>query len=204
MYNKPVSGPINIAGSDDIELIQAIQRGTQGQREAALGELYDRYGRLIYSLAVRMIGEPALAEEITQDVFVLVWNKAHTYQPDLGKVVTWLTSMGRNRTIDMLRRQRVRPEGHRAEWTDGMSPSLKDDLQVETRVEVEQGKRRLRTALATLPIEQQKVLALAYFGGLSHQEIADTLGEPLGTVKTRLRLGVQKLRALLVDEVVSL
>jgi len=191
---------VNRAGSDDLDLIRAIQKGG----EAALGELYDRYGRLIYSLAVRMVGEHTLAEEITQDVFVLVWNKAHTYQPDLGKVATWLTSIARNRTIDMLRRQKVRPEGHRAEWTDGVSPDLKDDPKLEIQVEQEQGKHRLRSAMASLPVEQQKVLALAYFGGLSHQEIADTLGEPLGTVKTRLRLGMQKLRSLLVDEVVAL
>jgi len=191
---------VNRAGSDDLDLIRAIQKGG----EAALGELYDRYGRLIYSLAVRMVGEHTLAEEITQDVFVLVWNKAYTYQPDLGKVATWLTSMARNRTIDMLRRQKVRPEGHRAEWTDGVSPDLKDDPKLEIQVEQEQGKHRLRSAMASLPVEQQKVLALAYFGGLSHQEIADTLGEPLGTVKTRLRLGMQKLRSLLVDEVVAL
>jgi RNA polymerase sigma-70 factor (ECF subfamily) len=195
----PVNTTSNRASNEDIDLIRAIQN----RHESALGELYDRYGRLVYSLAVRMVGEHNLAEEITQDVFVLVWHKAYTYQPDLGKVATWLTSMARNRTIDMLRRQKVRPEGHRAEWTDGTAADQLD-LKLETQVEHEQGVRRLHAAMASLPPEQLKVVAMAYFGGLSHQEIADALGDPLGTVKTRLRLGMQKLRTLLVDEVVSL
>ncbi len=180
---------------DDETLIRQIAAA----ETAALAELYDRYGRLVYSLAMAITGETSVAEEITQDVFLQVWNKAHTYDAGQGKVATWLTSVARYRSIDMLRRSSVRPEGHRVAWEDGTVTGPKVTAGIEPLVEMELERSRVRQALAQLPPEQREALAYAYFQGYSHQEIAEALGEPLGTVKTRIRLAMQKLRAILEE-----
>ena len=190
---------MNFSALDDQALLQQIVAA----QTAALSELYDRYGRLVFSLAMRIVGEAGMAEEITQDVFVQLWNKASTYRADQGKVITWLTSFARHRAIDVLRRQNVRPEGHRVEWAEGNSPDLEDPAELESTIDLEQQKYRLRQALAELPEEQRRALDLAYFSRMSHQEIADAIHEPLGTVKTRVRLGMQKLRQILADQPIS-
>jgi RNA polymerase sigma-70 factor (ECF subfamily) len=170
----------------------------------ALGQLYDLYGRLVFSLAVQILGDETVAEEVTQDVFVQVWNKAKTYDPVQGKVVTWLARIARNRAIDTLRRQSARPEGHRTEFAEDTLEELPDpDEQLEQEVELQQQKTRLRRAVAGLPRDQQAVLELAFFLEMSHQEIANRLNEPLGTVKTRIRLAMLKLRQLLVEDSIS-
>ncbi len=190
---------MNYSSLDDQSLLLQISSA----QTAALAELYDRYGRLVFSLALRIVGETGLAEEITQDVFVQLWNKADSYRSEQGKVITWLTSFARYRAIDALRRQNVRPEGHRVEWADGLSPDLEDPIELESTIDLEQEKHRLRSALEELPEEQRRVLALAYFNGMSHQEIAAAMHEPLGTVKTRVRLAMQKLRQILADQPVT-
>ncbi len=172
---------------DDAALLQAITAG----QSAALAALYDRYGRLVYSLAMNVLSEPAAAEEVTQDVFVQVWDKASRYDGQLGKVSSWLIGIARNRSIDGLRRRNARPEGHQMLWEDGLST---DDPPVESQVETAERKGRIRQAMARLPQEQRDALALAFFYGYTHQEIAAARGEPLGTVKTRIRLAMQKLR----------
>jgi RNA polymerase sigma-70 factor (ECF subfamily) len=180
---------------DDNLLIQRIAQANSG----ALSELYDRYSRLVYSLAVYMVADAGLAEEITQDVFLQVWRKAGSYQTDLGKVTTWLTSITRHRAIDMLRRQNVRPEGS---WT-GLEDALDlpgENLAVEPQVLYSAQREHIRRALAALPPEQRIAVSLAYYQGLTQQEIAERLNEPLGTVKTRIRLGMQKLRQILQPE----
>lgn len=181
---------------DDYGLLRMIATA----EAAALNALYERYGRLVYSLALYILNDPAAAEEVTQDVFVQVWNKADTYQPEQGKVVTWLTSVARYRAIDVLRRTNVRPEGHLAELDDGAGFELRDDMHVEALVEQNQERSQVIAALGQLPPEQRRALAYAYFLGYSHQQIADLLGEPLGTVKTRIRLAMQKLRQLLKED----
>jgi len=190
---------VNYTSLDDEQLIRWVASADPG----ALGALYDRYGRLVFSLALHILYDEALAEEVTQDVFVQLWNKAGLYHAELGKVVTWLMSMTRNRGIDVLRRQSVRPEGHRAAWEDGLSPELRETVAVEHLVELEQQKATLRSAIAALPEDQRQTLALAYFQGYSHQQIAAALDQPLGTVKTRLRLAMHKLRQTLVKDSVS-
>lgn len=182
-------------GWDDARLLRAMAAGQM----AALGALYDRYGRLAYSLAVNIVNDSALAEEITQDVFMQVWNAAGAYRAEMGKVSTWLTSITRYRSIDRLRRLRVRPEGHAQGWEDGEMPDLPDGMHVEAEVEAGQSQRQVRAAVAQLPVEQREALALAFFQGYTHQEIAAQLGEPLGTVKTRIRTAMQKLRRLLEE-----
>jgi RNA polymerase sigma-70 factor (ECF subfamily) len=168
-------------------------------QESALGELYDRYSRLVYSMAFSSVGEPALAEEITQDVFLRVWNKATTYQVEQGKVMTWIASITRYRSIDMLRRLKVRPEGNRSDWAEEDDEPFEsiDPVDIEEEVELNQRSKTIRKAIAELPKDQRQALTLAFFNGYSHAEIAQILNEPLGTVKTHIRLAMQKLRQTL-------
>jgi RNA polymerase sigma-70 factor (ECF subfamily) len=173
---------------------------TDAAATAAISELYDRYGRLVFSLAVQIVGDSAVAEEITQDVFVQVWNKADTFRSESGKVITWLSSVARYRAIDVLRRQNVRPEGHYISLEDGFAFQEDKDAHVEPAVELLIDQQRVRHALQQLPPDQRKALALAYFQGLTQQEISKVLNEPLGTIKTRIRLAMQKLRQTLADD----
>ena len=183
---------------DDVGLIRQIALA----RPEALSELYDRYSRLTFSLALHIVGEPEEAEEVTQDVFFRIWEKAETYQADQGRVSTWLTSIVRNRSIDSLRKRKVRPEGYSLGWDElqpGWEPASegRDPENLTTQAMQTQ---RVRAAVALLPAEQQRALAMAFFEGYTHSEIAERLGEPLGTVKTRIRVGMQKLRSLLQEE----
>ena len=169
-------------------------------RPEALSELYDRYSRMIFSLAMNAVGDAATAEEITQDVFVRVWERAGQYRADQAKVSTWLTSIVRHRAIDQLRRQGVRPEGQSIGWAD-LSPEAEPSTAgPEQDAELALQRRRIRAAVAQLPEEQRQVLALAYFQGYSQTAIAGALSLPLGTVKTRIRLAMDKLRAMLQAE----
>jgi RNA polymerase sigma-70 factor (ECF subfamily) len=199
------------------QIVQAPEVGGQAPdsegQSGALAELYDRYGHMVFSLAFRITGNSAIAEEITQDVFVQVWRFAAHYDPLQGKLATWLSSFTRNRSIDILRQQKIRPEGHtsgpRGQDLDqeGRASSLEDDLfsladprdeaAVEPTVELHQQQQRVRQALVQLPLEQRQALGMAYFMGMSQQEIAAALGQPLGTIKTRIRLGMIKLKEML-------
>lgn len=179
---------------------EALIRLIVVSRTEALSALYDRYSRLVFSMALHTVGDPATAEEITQDVFVRVWEKAGTYRPEQAKVSTWLTSITRYRAIDMLRHRSSRPEKNSIGWDDlalGAEPSVEGP---ESAAEQAIDSQRVRAAVASLPVEQQRALNLAYFQGLSHSQIAEQLGEPLGTVKTRIRLAMQKLREVLQDD----
>jgi RNA polymerase sigma-70 factor (ECF subfamily) len=150
-------------------------------------------------MAINSVGEPALAEEITQDVFLRIWNKATTYQAEQGKVMTWIASITRYRSIDMLRRLKVRPEGNRSAWVEEDDEPFEsiDPIDIEEQVELNQRSENIRKAIAELPKDQSQALTLAFFNGYSHAEIAQILNEPLGTVKTRIRLAMQKLRQTL-------
>ncbi len=188
---------MDITRFDDETLMRLILH----RQESALSELYDRYGRLVYSIGVNALGETGAAEEITQDVFLRVWDRAETYQADQGKVAAWLARIARNRAIDFLRRRNVRPESNSVTWEEQPGDELASEHNVEQAAELNEQQQRVRKAIAELPSEQKQVLALAYFQGLSHHEIADRLNQPLGTVKTRLRLSLQKLRSLLADQI---
>lgn len=167
--------------------------------EGALGTLYDRYGRLVFSVAYGVVGHHSTAEEITLDVFTRVWRKADTYNADLAKVSTWLTRMTRNRAIDVLRREEVRPLKHSISWAEIIYEPTSDHANPERATDLTLQKQRVRAALDELPETQREVLALAYFKGLSHRQIAELLGQPLGTVKGRIRGGMKKLRQVLGD-----
>jgi RNA polymerase sigma-70 factor (ECF subfamily) len=181
---------------DDQDLIGLIAQ----KNEAALGELYDRYHRLIFSIALNIVGRREDAEEITLDVFTRVWEKAGTYRSERAKLSTWLTRMTRNRSIDILRRENVRPMKHSIGWAEVTNEPKLDDDGPESAADLAIQKERVQKAIAALPDTQKEVLALAYFKGYSHSEIAGELNLPLGTVKGRIRSGMQKLRADLQNE----
>lgn len=174
-----------VSDHGDRELMQRLVRHDQ----AALAELYDRYANLIYSMAVRVLGSPTLAEETTQDVFMEVWNRPTAWDASRGRLSSWLLTVTRYTAIDRLRREKRSPDV--AEFApDESAPS---DLARDPMWEDGQA---LRGLLARLPTEQAQVIELAFFYGLTHSEMAESLGLALGTVKTRVRLGLQKLREL--------
>jgi len=181
---------------DDETLIRLIA----GSQSDALGELYDRYSRLVFGMARNALGDQGLAEEITQDVFMRIWNKASTYQAVQGKVVSWIAGIARNRAIDVFRHQKSLLDGNSLSLEELPLFDPPDSLNVEKEIESKLKERRVQQALFQLPKEQRDALALAYFRGYTHEEAAEALGQPLGTVKTRIRLGMQKLREILEDE----
>ena len=181
---------------DDEKLISLI---AQLQTEA-LDQLYDRYNRPIFSLALMIVGDRPTAEEITLDVFMRVWQKAGSYRADQAKVRTWLTHIARHHAIDMLRRRAVRPDQY-ALSLDEMTPVAPVPAQDPGELAEHSLRReRIRAAIAQLPADQRQALRLAYFGGYTQTEIAAALKQPLGTIKTRIKLALRKLRDFLHDE----
>ncbi len=180
---------------DDESLIRLIAKS----QADALGELYDRSSRLVFGMARHAVGDQALAEEITQDVFMRIWNKASTYQAEQGKVASWIAGITRNRAIDEYRHQKARLDGNSLSLEELPLFDPPDSLNVEGEIDTRIKEQRIQKALSLLPKEQREVLAMAYFRGYTHEEAAAALGEPLGTVKTRIRLGMQKLRQLLEE-----
>ncbi len=184
------------AYADDVLIALVV-----AQRQDAFDELYTRYSRLIFGIALQMLQQDrAAAEEATLDVFVSVWQHAGSYRPERAKVSTWLTSMARHRCIDRLRTLRVRPEGHAVGWED-LAATDEAALATDLGAEAIAQRARVQTALHELPDEQAEVIILAHYYGLTQNEIAASLGLPLGTVKTRVRLAMQKLRTLLLEEI---
>ncbi|MBI4220951.1 MAG: sigma-70 family RNA polymerase sigma factor [Chloroflexi bacterium] len=166
----------------------------------ALAALYDRYGRRVFALAARMLGDPQSSEEVTQDVFLSVWRRVSSYKAGKGRFTTWLFSIAHNRTIDELRRRRR--ERHRE------NPNIEDhaDLPSEAipppeAVVARSESAMVLEALQSLPPEQRSVIEMSYFGGFTQVEIAEQTGQPLGTVKTRMRLALKKLRLSLSERI---
>lgn len=185
---------------DDEILIRLISQSDKEVSGQALSELYDRYSRLVYSLAYHIVGDGAVAEEIIQDVFVRVWDKANTYRVNEAKVSTWLSSIARNRAIDVLRKQSVRPEHHSIGLDEVSYFELQAQNNPEESTEMSLRREKVHAAIKILPEEQLEALSLSYFYGLSHSQIADILDEPLGTIKTRIRLAMQKLKDHFIDD----
>jgi RNA polymerase sigma-70 factor (ECF subfamily) len=180
---------------DQRALRRVVDRDSGG-----LGTLYDRHGRAVFSLALRILGDESDAEEVTQDVFAQAWRRAGQYDESRGTVAAWLLVIARTRAIDRFRARRVRPEG-RVQDDGGLTlqqlPATDPDVASEMMA-AERG-QRVRRALEALPFLQRVAIELAYFEGLSQREIAERLEQPLGTVKTRMRLGLLKLRDALVE-----
>lgn len=164
----------------------------------AIEVLYDRYNRIVFSFALRIVGDRQIAEELLQEVFLRAWRQATTYSDRRGSFVTWLLSITHNMAIDELRRRRRRPQ--RADQEDPIEvlANMPDrGNSVERDVWLNTLRDEVNTAMNSLPQAQRDALELAYFRGLTQREIADELGEPLGTIKTRMRLGLRKLRTTL-------
>ena len=168
--------------------------------EQALAQLYDRYHRLIFSLALGIVNDRETAEEVTLDVFMRVWQKAATYRAAQAKVSTWLTHIARHHAIDVLRRRAARVDQSAIHWEEAFFHVESSEPDPQESAELSLRRERIHAALAQLPVEQKQVLSLAYFGGYTQSQIAEILSQPLGTVKTRLRLAMQKVREFLKDE----
>ena len=161
--------------------------------------LFDRHSGAAFSLAYRMVGNRVTAEDISQEAFLSIWRSRLRYRSDRGSVRTWVLGIVHHRAIDALRRNLV--HDRRRATAEGLEERLEapelTDVEVARRDEASQ----VRSAIGTLPSEQSRVVELAYFGGFTHSQIAEMLGTPIGTVKGRMRLGLEKLRRELVEQV---
>jgi RNA polymerase sigma-70 factor, ECF subfamily len=177
-----------------------VGRMSEGE-EAALGELYDRYGKTLYALALAIVREPADAEEVVVDAFGQAWRQAGAFDPLRGSVGAWLATIARSRALDTVRARGRRARAHEraAQLSDEGIATPVAALGPDPARSAERGEARrlVAQALAGLPEPQRVAIELAYFEGLSQSEIAARLAEPLGTVKTRMRAGMEKLRGLL-------
>lgn len=185
----PSYSNVNGSNAEDTALIRRMVDAD----ETALGALYDRWVRSLYSLVLHLLRDPDEAEDVVEETFWQVWRKAGSYEPSKGAVSTWLLTIGRRKALDRLRaRKRNREDTIGGESTFADIPSRSPDPASEA--EGRELRENIRAALKELPSEQREVLELGYFSGLSQAEIAEATGQPLGTVKTRTRLAMQKLR----------
>jgi RNA polymerase sigma-70 factor (ECF subfamily) len=182
------TGVVNYARLADEELMQAVQGGDP----MAFETIYDRHGAAAFSLAYRIVGTRSAAEDATQDAFLAIWRSRVRYQRDRGSVRNWILGIVHNRTVDALRRSQV----HSSRRADAEGIEEREAAAELTDVEAfrRDEQRRVRAAIDTLPEPQVRVIELAYFGGFTHNQIAEMLDEPVGTVKGRMRLGLDRLR----------
>ena len=180
----------------DEKLIRLIAQA----QEQALAQLYDRYHRLVFSLALAIVNDRETAEEVTLDVFMRVWQKAGTYRVEQAKVSTWLTHIARHHAIDILRRRAARLDQSAVHWEEAIQNAESSQPAPHESAELSLRREHIQTALNQLPPEQKQALLLAYFSGYTQSQIAELLAQPLGTIKTRLRLAIRKLREFLNEE----
>jgi len=168
--------------NNDVTLIARLRAGD----ETAMADLYDRYSGIVYGVALRVLGDTTAAEDVLQDIFLQLWRNPRAFNADRGCLAPWLAVIARNRAIDLLRK---RPPA-----------DVIEDLPIVTRVDLEEAAdqrraiEKVRTVMAQLPAEQRKALEMAFFAGMTHTEIASQTGEPLGTVKTRIRAALIAVR----------
>ena len=160
--------------------------GIRGGREQAMAQLYDRYSSIVYSVALRVLGDTGAAEDVLQDVFMQLWRKPENFDANRGSLAAWLAVIARHRAIDVLRKRK--PETDISEVVIALDLDLEEEAGRKLAIE------KVRRALAGMAAEQRKAVELAFFEGLTHSEIAAKLGEPLGTVKTRIRSALIALR----------
>ena len=151
-----------------------------------MGRLYDRYSSIVYSIALRVLGDTGAAEDVLQEVFLQLWRNPGVFDSSRGNMAAWLAVIARNRAIDSLRKRR--PEADIADVVVSVEPDLAEDTERARAME------KIRSVLGDMPAAQRSALEMAYFEGLTHTEIAARTGEPLGTVKTRIRAGLLSLR----------
>jgi RNA polymerase sigma-70 factor (ECF subfamily) len=181
--------------TSDQQLIERVAR----QDRRAFEMLYDRYAPAVFGLALKTLGDRQIAEEAVQEVFWRVWQRAASFDSN-RTFAPWLFGIAHNYCIDELRRRRARPQSVYEDDDHPVLSSIADATDVSEAALQGEQQRIVADALQQLPQEQRQAIELAYFGGLTQQEIATRLGNPLGTIKTRMRLGLQKLRAILQDQ----
>ncbi len=187
----PTRGPTGEQIFTDAQLLALIARGENW----ALSEIYDRYARLVFSIALKTLNDLASAEEIVQQVFTKVWRHAREYRAERGKFSTWVSTITRHQCVDELRRHRVRPITDSSYWESLDRLAGNDDPARDAQDPFEQA--RVRAALQQIPTQERIVIELAFWGGMTHREIALHCHSPLGTVATRIRLGMRRLKLLL-------
>lgn len=194
----------NLAAQEDVarnqDWVTQIERIAAGD-QTSFAQFYDVTNRLAFGLILRILGDRATAEEVLLDVYTQVWRQAGNYRRERGTPLAWLMTIARTRALDRLRSGRQ--EMQRKESLDAVADARSFAADPEATTVSNEHQRLVRRALATLPFEQRQIIELAYFSGLSHSEIAARLGQPLGTVKTRTRLGMIKLKELLAPVMVG-
>ena len=182
----PILMAVHAAG-DDTNLVQRMQR----RDSRALAELYDRYGRIVYALILRVVRDVGIAEDLVQETFLRVWNRVHGFDAQKGSIGPWLLAVARNRAIDYLRSAAGR-ERNAVEYEETDHPALYGNM--EKDILASDKARRVKSAVEKLSPNQRQVIELAYFEGLSQTEMAERMGQPLGTVKTWVRTALKNLR----------
>src|SRR5665213_1700216 len=183
MYRE--TGMVNtppLSTQDDAGLLALVQRGD----EYAMASLFDRYSKVVYSVALRVLRDPAAAEDVLQEIFMQIWRNPDSFIATRGSLGGWLAVVSRNRSIDALRRKRP------TEQVDDMA--LASNYNLADEAERNSMMEKARGVIYQLPVEQRKTLEMAFFDGLTHTEIAEMTGDPLGTVKTRIRSALTTLR----------
>lgn len=180
MEKSPAS---RIDAGDEMRLVGRVRAGDQ----QALAELYDRYSSVVYAVALRVLQDAAAAEDVLQDIFLQLWRNPDSFDASRGSLTAWLAVISRHRSIDRLRKRR--PETDIEDCVIAGSTDLRDETERSLIIE------KVRGELNGMNPEQRQAMELAFFQGLTHTEIAEKTGEPLGTIKTRIRSGLQQLRA---------
>jgi RNA polymerase sigma factor (sigma-70 family) len=179
----------DLAHLSDEALVALVARAD----EAALAELYDRFGRVAYGLALSVVRDPGLAEDAVQESFLAVWRSAGRFVAERAKASTWILTLVHRRAVDLVRREQPR----RAEPLEAAPVASADATDEEAWLRLR--RTRVQEALRSLPDKQREAIELAYYGGFTQSELADRLGEPLGTIKSRMFVGLARLRELLVE-----
>jgi RNA polymerase sigma-70 factor (ECF subfamily) len=194
LRKTPEPGPTELRDLADEDLMQLVRRGDA----AAFEVVYERHSSAAFSLAYRMCGTRSAAEDVVQEAFLSLWRSGARYDRARGSVRTWVLGIVHNRAIDALRRSVVHDRRRASD------EGIEERFEARDRTDVEVARldeaQEIRQALQTLPVEQCRVIELAYFGGFTHSEIAEMRQMPIGTVKGRMRLGLEKIRAGLAEE----
>lgn len=191
---NPMSTPTDIADELDAELFARIRSGS----EEAFAAFYDRHSRLLFSVALRILGDVHEAEDVLQESAVLLWEKAPVYDALFGRPLSWAVALTRNKSIDRLRLRRRKSDLHRAA-EDSIPAEQIETLDALGDAVAGESARCVRTALAELPLDQRRAIELAFFSGMTQTEIAAAIGVPLGTIKARIRRGMLALRDVLEE-----
>jgi RNA polymerase sigma factor (sigma-70 family) len=186
---RHVSVARDLAHLSDEALVALVARAD----DSALAELYDRFGHVAYGLALRVVRDPALAEDAVQEAFLAVWRSAARFVPERAKASTWILTLVHRRAVDIVRREEPRRTEPLEAAPQPSANVTEDEAWLRLR------RTRVQEALRRLPDQQREALELAYFGGFTQSELADRLGEPLGTIKSRMFTGLARLRELLAD-----